>query len=45
MDQQLKEYYDRFIIHLGLMNLGDKTIDIYCSIAKQFFYKTERKTH
>lgn len=38
MDQQLKEYYDRFIIHLGLMNLGDRTIDIYCSIAKQFFY-------
>jgi len=38
MNQELTKYYDRFIIHLGLMNLGEKTIDCYSSIAKQFFY-------
>lgn len=38
MNQELKEYYDRFIIHMGLMNLGERTKEIYSSIAKQFLY-------
>src|SRR3990167_11185159 len=38
MNETLKPHYDRFLIHLWLMNLGEKTIECYTSIAKQFFY-------
>lgn len=38
METELEKHYDRFIIHLGIMNLGEKTIACYSSIAKQFLY-------
>lgn len=38
MNEAAKPYYDRFVIHLGLMNLGQSTVNCYTSIAKQFFY-------
>lgn len=38
MKNELKPHYDRFMIHLELMNLGERTIECYSSIAKQFFY-------
>ena len=38
MNQELTKYHERFIIHLKLMNLGEKTIKCYDSISKQFFY-------
>ncbi len=38
MDQELQKHYDRLMVHLELMNLGERTIECYSSIAKQFFY-------
>ena len=39
MNQEVKEYYERLLIHFGIMNLGEKTIKIYKSIAINFLSK------
>jgi len=36
MNQEVKQYYDRLLIHFKLMNLGERTILIYKGIASQF---------
>lgn len=36
MNQEVKEIYDRLLIHFGIMNLGDRTIEIYKGIAIKF---------
>ena len=36
MNQEIKEYYDRLLVHFGIMNLGEKTIQIYKGIAHNF---------
>jgi integrase/recombinase XerD len=36
MNQEVKQYYDRLLIHFELMNLGDRTILIYKGIALKF---------
>ena len=37
MNQEFKKYIERFEIHMGLMNLGGRTIICYRSIALHFF--------
>lgn len=36
MNQEVKQYYDRLLIHFGIMNLGYRTVEIYKGIALKF---------
>lgn len=42
MSQDVTKYHDRFMVHMGLMNLSESTVGCYSSIAKQFLYGLDK---
>lgn len=39
MNQDIPKYLERFNIQMGVMNLAERTVKVYSSIAKQFLYE------